>query len=106
MQSCLATASYCAIDIHNFARVSGQIIGQGGPSDEQFADLWAQLATYYKNHEKVVLGLMNEPHDVDIGVWANTVQAAVTAIRNAGAVSQMILLPGTRHILHFHIIAD
>jgi len=27
--------------------------------------------------------------------WANTVQAAVTAIRNAGAGSQFILLPGT-----------
>lgn len=38
---------------------------------------------------------MNEPHDVpDINLWADSVQAAVTAIRNAGATSQMILLPG------------
>ena len=38
---------------------------------------------------------MNEPHDVpSITTWANTVQAAVTAIRNAGATSQYILLPG------------
>lgn len=38
---------------------------------------------------------MNEPHDVpDIDKWANTVQAVVTAIRNAGAKSQMILIPG------------
>ena len=28
-------------------------------------------------------------------MWAETVQAAVTAIRSAGATSQMILLPGT-----------
>ena len=28
---------------------------------------------------------MNEPHDVpDINLWAESVQAAVTAIRNAG----------------------
>lgn len=27
--------------------------------------------------------------------WAASVQAAVTAIRKAGATSQMILLPGT-----------
>ena len=27
--------------------------------------------------------------------WAGSVQAAVTAIRGAGATSQMILLPGT-----------
>lgn len=38
---------------------------------------------------------MNEPHDLDMPTWANTVQEVVTAIRNAGATSQMILLPGT-----------
>ena len=38
---------------------------------------------------------MNEPHNIpDISVWAATVQAAVTAIRTAGATTQMILLPG------------
>ena len=38
---------------------------------------------------------MNEPHDIpDINAWADSVQAAVTAIRNAGATSQLILLPG------------
>jgi endoglucanase len=94
MQTCLATGAHCAIDIHNFARVDGKIIGQGGPSNEQFADLWTQLATKYKSNDKVIFGLMNEPHDVDINVWANTVQAAVTAIRNAGATSQLILMPG------------
>jgi endoglucanase len=94
MQTCLGTGSYCAIDIHNFARVDGKIIGQGGPSDAQFANLWTQLATKYKSTEKVIFGLMNEPHDVDIGIWTNTVQAAVTSIRNSGATSQMILLPG------------
>jgi len=30
----------------------------------------------------------------DIKAWAQTVQAVVTAIRNAGATTQMILLPG------------
>lgn len=39
---------------------------------------------------------MNEPHDIpDLSLWADTVQAAVTAIRAAGATQQMILLPGT-----------
>jgi endoglucanase len=38
---------------------------------------------------------MNEPHDLDVPIWANTIQAAVTAIRKTGATSQMILLPGT-----------
>ncbi|KAL3422971.1 endoglucanase VIII [Phlyctema vagabunda] len=96
MQACLATGASCAIDIHNFARWNGQIIGQSatGPTDAQFADFWAQLASKYKDNTKVIFGLMNEPHDVDIAIWAKTVQAAVTAIRNTGATSQMILLPG------------
>lgn len=33
-------------------------------------------------------------HDVDITLWAATVQEAVTAIRKAGATSQKMLLPG------------
>jgi endoglucanase len=38
---------------------------------------------------------MNEPHSIpDMSIWATTVQAAVTAIRQAGATTQMILLPG------------
>lgn len=43
----------------------------------------------------MVFELMNEPHDLDINIWAATCQKAVTGIRNAGATSQMILLPGT-----------
>ena len=95
MKICFNTGAICAIDLHNYARVEGKIIGQGGPSDAQFADLWAQLATKYRTNDKVMFGLMNEPHDLDINIWANTVQAAVTAIRNAGATTQMILMPGT-----------
>ncbi|KUJ09726.1 cellulase-domain-containing protein, partial [Mollisia scopiformis] len=97
VQTCLATGAYCVIDIHNYARWNDLVIGQsaGAPTNEQFADLWSQLATKYKDDAKIVFGLMNEPHDLDIVAWAATVQAAVTAIRQAGATTQMILLPGT-----------
>lgn len=44
VQGCLATGSYCIIDIHNYARFEGQVIGQGGPTNEQFAGLWSQIA--------------------------------------------------------------
>ncbi|EFX06636.1 endoglucanase 2 [Grosmannia clavigera kw1407] len=95
MQACLVTGAYCMIDLHNFARFENKIIGQGGPSNEDFADFWTTVATKYANESKVVFELMNEPHDLDIGLWADTCQAAVTAIRKAGATTQMILLPGT-----------
>lgn len=96
MQACLNTGASCAIDLHNFSRFNGRIIGQssGGPTDAQFADFWTQLATKYKSNTKIIFGLMNEPHDLDVPTWAATCQAVVTAIRNSGA-SNMILLPGT-----------
>lgn len=95
VQACLATGAHCMIDIHNFARWNGKVIGQGGPSDDDFAGLWRQLAAKYAANERVVFELMNEPHDLDVAAWARTCQAAVTAIRQAGAAKQMILLPGT-----------
>lgn len=95
MQACLSTGSYCLLDIHNFAHYNGDIIGQGGPTDEQFVELWTQLATKYAKDDKVVFQIMNEPHDLDMTIWAATCQKVVTAIRKAGATSQMILLPGT-----------
>ncbi|KAK0625184.1 glycoside hydrolase superfamily [Bombardia bombarda] len=95
VQTCLATGAHCMIDIHNFARWNGGIIGQGGPTDEQFVSLWTQLATEYAASQNIVFELMNEPHDLDIPKWAATCQKVVTAIRSAGAKTQMILLPGS-----------
>ena len=119
VQGCLATGSHCVIDIHNYARWNGQIIGQGGPTNDEFASLWSQLATNYAADSKVVMGIMNEPHDSkfstfrfmlergtdrscavpqgELATWAASVQAAVTAIRKAGATSHYILLPGNSY---------
>ncbi|RSH84060.1 hypothetical protein EHS25_005305 [Saitozyma podzolica] len=41
--------------------------------------------------------LVNEPHDLDVSLWAGTVQAAIDAIWGAGATSQTILIPGTEY---------
>lgn len=63
VQGCLSTGAHCIIDVHNYARWNGQIVGQGGPSNAQFASLWSQLATKYASESRVVMGLINEPHD-------------------------------------------
>jgi len=107
VQQCLATGAYCIIDIHNYARWNGTIIGQGGPTNDQFADVWEQLATHYASDDRIIFGTMNEPHDIpDIDTWADTVQAVVTAIRSAGATSQMILLPGNDYTSAAAYISD
>lgn len=93
--ACLNTGALCILDLHNYARWNGGIVGQGGPTNAQLTSLWTQLATKYKGQSRVAFAVMNEPHDIpNITTWAATVQAVVTAIRTAGATSQMILMPG------------
>ncbi|EJF63845.1 endoglucanase [Dichomitus squalens LYAD-421 SS1] len=95
VQACLDSGASCIVDVHNYARFNGEIIGQGGPTNQDFAALWSSIAAKYADNDKIIFGVMNEPHDVpDINAWADSVQAAVTAIRQAGATSQLILLPG------------
>ncbi|EKM76512.1 hypothetical protein AGABI1DRAFT_115829 [Agaricus bisporus var. burnettii JB137-S8] len=95
VQACLNTGAFCIIDIHNYARWDRGIIGQGGPTNDEFAALWSAIASKYASEERIMFGVMNEPHDVpDINAWAQSVQEVVTAIREAGATTQLILLPG------------
>jgi aryl-phospho-beta-D-glucosidase BglC (GH1 family) len=87
---------YIILDLHNYARWNGQIIGQGGPTNAQYASLWSQLAAKYKNNQRIIFGIMNEPHDVpNISSWVASVQTVVNAIRAAGATNQYILIPGS-----------
>jgi len=106
VQACLATGATCEIDIHNYARWNGEIIGQGGPTNAQFAAFWGALAAKYATTENIIFGVMNEPHDIpDMTTWGQTVQAAVTAIRNTGA-TQLILLPGSDYASAQQFISD
>ncbi|KAF8498006.1 endoglucanase [Gautieria morchelliformis] len=99
VQAALATGAYVIIDLHNYARWNGAVIGQGGPTNAQYASIWSQLATKYAQTSKIIFGIMNEPHDLPQGtaLWAASVQAAVNAIRAAGATSQIILIPGSSY---------
>ncbi|EIW87466.1 hypothetical protein CONPUDRAFT_180565 [Coniophora puteana RWD-64-598 SS2] len=85
------------VDLHNYARWNGGIIAQGGPSNDQFVDFWSKLASKYKDNDRIIFGIMNEPHDLDVPTWANTVQLAINGIRKAGAKSQYLLLPGSTY---------
>ncbi|KAI0030213.1 endoglucanase [Vararia minispora EC-137] len=99
VQSALSApgSPYVIVDVHNYARWNGGIIAQGGPTNNQFTSLWSQLAQKYANNPKVIFGIMNEPHDLDVPTWANTVQLAVNAIRSAGATENVLLLPGSSY---------
>jgi endoglucanase len=80
------------VDPHNYARYSGTAIGAGLASAD-FADLWSRLAGHFADDAGVIFGLMNEPHDVSSAAWGSAANAAIGAIRQAGAAN-LILVPG------------
>ena len=82
------------IEPHNYGYGFGALIGSAQTPNAAFADLWGKLAFHYQSNPSVIFGLMNEPHDQSASVWLGSANAAIAAIRAAGA-SQEILVPGS-----------
>ncbi|CAE6457739.1 unnamed protein product [Rhizoctonia solani] len=101
----IAKGAYAILDPHNYMRynnpsqqpMTGSIIGDSSDikaaTTAQFQAFWNQLAGRFKTNEKVIFGIMNEPHDMPTSLVLNNNQAAVNGIRAAGA-KQLILAPG------------
>lgn len=81
------------LDPHNYARYYGKVIGGSEVRDADFADFWGRLAAEFKDNPKVWFGLMNEPHDLPTPQWLDAANAAIAAIRKAGA-KNLVLVPG------------
>lgn len=44
VQACLETGAHCIIDIHNYARWEGSVIGQSdNVTNQDFASIWSHL---------------------------------------------------------------
>ena len=87
-----ARGAHVVLDPHNYARYYGQLVGTE-VGDDALADLWSKLAAHFKANPKVIFGLMNEPHDMTTELWRDDANAAIQAIRAAGATN-LILVPG------------
>lgn len=89
--------AYVLLDPHNYARYrldgTSQVIGGAAVPNSAFANLWSRLAARYKTNSRVIFGLMNEPHDMPTEQWRDAANAAIAAIRSAGAAN-LILVPG------------
>lgn len=83
------------IDPHNYAAYYHKLIGSPEVPTAAFVDFWKRLAERYRDMPAAAFGLMNEPNKHEAEEWAPIAQAAVDAIRKAGA-KQLILVPGTR----------
>jgi len=83
------------IEPHDYGYGFGALIGSPQTPNSAFADFWGQLAQHFEANANVIFGLMNEPHDQSATEWLGSANAAIAAIRSAGAVSQEILVPGS-----------
>jgi endoglucanase len=77
--------AWVIIDVHNYARYRGDTIGSPDVPVAALADLWGQLASHFADQDRVILDLMNEPHDISTAIWVHAANAAISAIRHAGA---------------------
>jgi endoglucanase len=82
------------IEPHDYGYGFGALIGTAQTPNSAFADLWGKLAAHFQSNSGVIFGLMNEPHDQLASAWLGSANAAIAAIRAAGA-SQEILVPGS-----------
>ncbi|KAF5324355.1 hypothetical protein D9619_011336 [Psilocybe cf. subviscida] len=97
--------AYALLDPHNYMRYndpsqqpfSGSVIGNSSDptaaTTAQFGAFWYELAHRFRNNPKVLFGIMNEPHDMPSDLLLRNNQAAINAIRLAGA-RQLIVAPG------------
>ena len=98
-----ALGMYVILDPHAYgymptggvsASQSYSLILAGQPAGAAFVEMWARLATKYRNYPNVIYGLMNEPKDQTPQQWHDAAVAAVSGIRTI-TKTQAITIPGT-----------
>jgi endoglucanase len=85
--------AFVVLDPHNFARYYDETIGSPNVPNAVFADFWGRMAMKYGSDERVLFNLVNEPRDIGTEQWVDAANAAIVAIRLAGA-KNLILVPG------------
>ncbi len=71
------------LDMHNYARYKGGIIGSAGVSLDHFENVWERIALHFKGRPGIYgYGLSNEPNGMGIYSWPEAAQAGADGIRN------------------------
>lgn len=87
--------AFVILDVHNYARYQGQIIGASGSNvtANDLADLWIRIGAKYGSNSQVIFGLMNEPNTMSTLLWWQVAQNVTNAIRSAN-INNLLLVPG------------
>jgi endoglucanase len=78
------------LDPHDYGYEHGTLIADQS-SDAAFANFWGQMAAHFKSNPSVIFGLENEPHVQTASQWLPAVNAAIAAIRSAGATQEALI---------------
>ena len=81
------------IDLHNYGKYQGLILGSADLPTSAFVDVWRRLHAAFGNAETVAFGLMNEPAALSPQQWLDIAQKTVLALRNSG--TRNLLLVGS-----------
>jgi Cellulase (glycosyl hydrolase family 5)/FG-GAP-like repeat len=95
LDAAAARGTSVVIDLHNFGRYDGQVIGSTAVPIAAFQQFWTLMAGALADHPAIWgFGIMNEPHDIGSAqVWPMAAQAAADGIRSTGA-EQAIIVAG------------
>jgi len=87
-----AAGAVAVLDSHDYGHVNKAIIGTpgSGVTIDDFADFWGRMGARYRQRSLVWYNLMNEPHDMPPQLNLDMQNAAVSAIRDAGARSKVL----------------
>ena len=85
--------AHVVLNPHNYAHYYGVQVGTSTVPNSAFANFWSRMATKFAKNPLVIFNLTNEPHDIPTEQWVSAANAAIAAIRSAGALNQ-IHVPG------------
>lgn len=85
--------AYAILDAHNYGRYYSNIV----TDTTAFGAFWTTVAKQFASNPRVIFDTNNEYHDMDQTLVLNLNQAAINAIRGAGATSQYIFAEGNSY---------
>ncbi|KIL04881.1 endoglucanase [Stutzerimonas stutzeri] len=89
------------LDMHNYGRYQGHLIGSSDVPYAAYAQVWQKLAKRFGGHPALLgYDIMNEPHGT-VGLWPGAAQAAVDAIREVDQQA-LIFVEGERWSSAYH----
>jgi endoglucanase len=86
---------FTVLDVHNYGGYYGNKVGSSQVPFSAFSNFWFRVASIYRTNQLVIFDLMNEPNSMDTDQWVTAANAAIAAIRNAGATN-LIYVEGNR----------